>query len=249
LRHHFQKKFCIWFLFIRSLIGGDQTANTLYKIKMNIDSILKFFVPKDNSFFPLFDDNAQILVKAAEQLKLLMMSEEPEARVFIAGRINELGKSGDEVALKTYVQLNKSFVTPFERADIHELTCNLNDVVDSINHISKSVGIYQLEKLDSSYYDLAEIIYMTSLNIDLCLNLLKDASSNKLAILKVCKDLRSLEEKAMETFYSGITGMLEKEKDITELIKNKEILENFERCSNASGAVTSTLKSILLTIQ
>jgi uncharacterized protein Yka (UPF0111/DUF47 family) len=216
---------------------------------MNIDSILKFFVPKDDSFFPLFEDNAQILVKAAEQLKLLMISEEPDVRVGVARRINELGKIGDEVALKTYVQLNKSFVTPFDREDIHELTCNLNDVVDSINHISKSVGIYQPAKLDALYYDLAEIIYRTSLNIDLCLNLLKDAGSNKKSILKACNDLRSLEHKAKETFYSGITSLLEKEKDITELIKNKEILENFERCANVTGAVTSTLKSILLKIQ
>jgi hypothetical protein len=216
---------------------------------MNIDSILKFFVPKDDSFFPLFEDNAQILVKAAEQLKLLMTSEEPKVQAGIAGRINELGKVGDEVAFKTYAQLNKSFVTPFERGDIHELTCNLNDVVDSINHISKSVGIYQPARLDALYYDLAEIIYRSTLNIDLCLNLLKDAGSNKTSILKVCKDLRSLEEKAKETFYEGITGLLEKEKDITELIKNKEILENFERCVNVTGAVTSTLKSILLTIQ
>jgi uncharacterized protein Yka (UPF0111/DUF47 family) len=216
---------------------------------MNIDSILKFFVPKDNSFYPLFDDNAKILVKAAEQLKLLMTSEESDARIHIAARINELGKSGDEIAFRTYAQLNKSFVTPFERADIHELTCNINDVLDSINHISKSVGIYHIAKLDPSYYALAEIIFRTSLNIDLCLNLLKEAGSNKLAILKVCKDLRSLEEKSKETFYSGITDMLGKEKDITELIKNKEILENFERCTIATSAVTSTLKSILLTIQ
>ena len=216
---------------------------------MKIDSILKFFVPKDDSFFPLFEDNAQVLVKAAEQLKLLMISEEPDLRIGVTRRINELGKFADEVALKTYVQLNKSFITPFERGDIHELTCHLNDVVDSINHISKSVGIFQPAKLDALYYDLAEIIYRTTLTIDLCLNLLRDAGSNKTSILKFCSDLRSLEHKAKETFYSGITNLLEKEKDITELIKNKEILENFERCVNMTGAVTSTLKSILLTVQ
>jgi uncharacterized protein Yka (UPF0111/DUF47 family) len=216
---------------------------------MKIDTILKFFVPKDNSFFPLFEDNSRILVEAAAELKLLMVEEKQEARTRIAGRIRELGKNGDEIALKTYIQLNKSFVTPFERADIHELACNLNDVVDSINHISKSVGIYQPVKLDILYYDLAELIFQSTRCIDFCLNLLKDAGSNKKLILKTCKDLRSLEQNARERFYTGITSLLDKEKDITELIKNKEILENFERCVNVTGSVSSTLKSILLTVQ
>lgn len=216
---------------------------------MNIDSILKFFVPKDDSFFPLFEDNAQVLIKAAEQLKLFIVSEQPEVRTRIEGRIKELAIQGDEVALRTYAQLNKSFVTPFERGDIHQLACNLNDVVDSINHISKSFGIYRPATRDILYSDLAEIIYQATLSIDLCLNYLRDAGTNKKLILKACKDVRSLEQKAKEKFYSGIADMLEKEKAITELIKNKEILENFERCIDLTGSVSSTLKSILLTIQ
>jgi uncharacterized protein len=215
---------------------------------MNIDSILKFFVPKDNSFFPLFEDNAKILVTAADQLKLLMVSEGRESRAQISGKISELRKIGDEVALKTYTQLNISFVTPFERGDIHELACNLNDVVDSINHISKSVSIYHPVRLDTLYYDLADMIYQATLCIDHCLNFLSDASNKKMLILKNCDELRSLEEKAKEIFYTGITNMLDKEKDVTELIKNKEILENFERCVNVTNTVTSTLKSILVKI-
>jgi uncharacterized protein Yka (UPF0111/DUF47 family) len=216
---------------------------------MNIDSILKFFVPKDDSFFPLFEDNAYVLVKAAEQLKLFIASEEPEVKSQIGGRINELAKKGDEVALRTYSQLNKSFVTPFEREDIHQLACNLNDVVDSINHISKSISIYRPAKMDILYSDLADIIYQATLSIDFCLNYLRYAGTNKKLILKSCSDIRSLEQKGKEKFYSGIESMLEKERSITELIKNKEILEYFERCIYLTGSVSSTLKSILLTIQ
>lgn len=218
-------------------------------LKMNIDSILKFFVPKDDSFFPIFEDNAQVLVRAAEQLKLLMGEEEPETRARISARIKELDKLGDEVAMKTYTQLNTSFVTPFEREDIHELACNLNDVVHSINHISKSVRIYHTVRLDTLYYDLAEMICQATLGIDNCLSLLRDAGNNKDLILKCCNDQGSLEEYVKETFYSGIESMLEKEKNITELIKNKDILENFEKCVNETAKVTSTLKSILLKIK
>ena len=216
---------------------------------MNIDSILKFFVPKDDSFFPLFDDNAHVLVNAAEQLKLFIASEDPEVRKQIEGRIDEFAKTGDDVALRTYSQLNKSFVTPFEREDIHQLACNLNDVVDSINQISKSISIYRPAKIDILYSDLADIIYQATLSIDFCLNYLRFVDSNKQLILKSCHDVGSLEQKGKEIFYSGIENMLEKERSITELIKNKEILVYFERCINLTGSVSITLKSILLKIQ
>jgi uncharacterized protein Yka (UPF0111/DUF47 family) len=215
---------------------------------MNIDSILKFFVPKDNSFYPLFDEVAAILVKTAEQLELLVFSVGTKEQESVSGRIKELGYAGNAVALKTYVQLNTSFITPFEREGIHDLACNIDDLLNSMTHISKSISFYQPVKLDKLYCDLAAFIFQSTQMINQCLNDLKEASANKRSIISSCNDLKTLVCKAKETFYTGIADLLAKEKDMTELIKNKEILENFEKCLNRTGAVSSTLKSMLLRI-
>ena len=118
---------------------------------MNIDSFLKFFVPKDHSFFPLFESDAQNLVKATELLKELMSSTEPEEHERIYKEIKDVEHIGDEITNKTYEQLNKSFITPFDREDIHELTAHIDDVVDSINGISRRICLYKPKKLMPVY--------------------------------------------------------------------------------------------------
>ena len=117
---------------------------------MNIDSFLKFFVPKDHSFFPLFESDAHNLVKATELLKELMASTSTaEEHERIYKEIQDVEHIGDEITNKTYEQLNKSFITPFDREDIHELTAHIDDVVDSINGISRRICLYKPKKLDS----------------------------------------------------------------------------------------------------
>src|SRR4030042_4040625 len=118
---------------------------------MNIDKILKFFVPKDHSFYPLFEEDAKNLVKAAELLRQLLTSSEMEDREKIYKEIRDVEHIGDQITDKTYEQLYKSFITPFDREDIHELTAHIDDVVDSINGIARRICLYKPRHLMPVY--------------------------------------------------------------------------------------------------
>ena len=96
--------------------------------------------PKDHSFYPLFEEDAKNLVKAAELLRQLFSSTEIEDHERIYKEIKDVEHIGDEITDKTYEQLNKSFITPFDREDIHELDSHIDDVVDSINGISRRIA-------------------------------------------------------------------------------------------------------------
>src|SRR5665647_3886567 len=157
---------------------------------MNIDSFLKFFVPKDHSFFPLFESDAQNLVKAAELLKELMDSTEFSEHERINKEIKDVEHIGDEITDKTYVQLNKSFITPFDREDIHELTAHIDDVVDSINGISRRVCLYKPKKLIPNYREMAILILEGAKEIEAAIHCLKDPVSNKKKISKACDKVR-----------------------------------------------------------
>jgi predicted phosphate transport protein (TIGR00153 family) len=122
---------------------------------MNIDTILKFFVPKDHSFYPLFEEDAKNLVKATELLKELMSTSEYENHERINKEIKEVEHIGDDITDRTYLQLNKSFITPFDREDIHELTAHIDDVVDSINGVSRRICLYKPKKLMPVYKEMA----------------------------------------------------------------------------------------------
>jgi len=151
---------------------------------MNIDKILKFFVPKDHSFYPLFEEDAANLVKSAELLKQMMSTAEVEEHERIHKEIKDVEHIGDQITDKTYQQLNKSFITPFDREDIHELTANIDDVVDSINGVSRRICLYKPKKLMPVYKEMAEMIHEASVEIKTCIHCLNDAAANKEEITK-----------------------------------------------------------------
>lgn len=212
----------------------------------NIDKFLKFFVPKDHSFFPLFESDAQNLVKAAELLKELMETSDFSEHERLNKEIKEVEHIGDEITDKTYEQLNKSFITPFDREDIQELTGHIDDVVDSINGISRRICLYKPKKIMPIYKEMAEMIYQGAVQISIAVNCLKDPGANKAIISEACDKVQDIEHKADELYYVGISELFEKEEDTKELLKNNKILEILERCVDEEEDVTDTLKAILI---
>jgi predicted phosphate transport protein (TIGR00153 family) len=213
---------------------------------MNIDRFLKFFVPKDHSFFPLFESDAQNLVKAAELLKELLASGEIDAHERLYKDIRDIEHIGDDITNKTYEQLNKSFITPFDREDIHELTANIDDVVDSINGIARRICLYRPKKLMPIYVEMAQFVYEGAKEIETAIHCLKDPVANKEKITRACSIVTAIEHKADELYFTGVSELFEKEEDPKELIKNNKILEILERCIDEEEDVTDTLKSVLI---
>jgi uncharacterized protein len=213
---------------------------------MNIDKILKFFVPKDHSFFPLFEHDAQNLVKATELLKVLLASTEIGDHEKYYKEIRDVEHIGDEITIKTYEQLNKSFITPFDREDIHELTANIDDVVDSINGIARRICLYRPKKMMPIYVEMADLIYEGAKEIEAAILCLKDPVANKEKITRACDKVRAIEHTTDELYFVGVSELFEKEEDPKELLKNNKILEILERCVDEEEDVTDTLKAILI---
>ena len=213
---------------------------------MNIDSFLKFFVPKDHSFFPLFEHDAQNLVKATELLKELLASSEIGDHEKYYREIRDVEHIGDDITIKTYEQLNKSFITPFDREDIHELTANIDDVVDSINGIARRICLYKPKKMMTIYIEMADLIYEGAKEIEAAIHCLKDPVANKEKITRACDKVRAIEHTTDELYFVGVSELFEKEEDPKELLKNNKILEILERCVDEEEDVTDTLKAILI---
>lgn len=213
---------------------------------MNIDSFLKFFVPKDHSFFPLFEADAQNLVVAAELLKKLMATRDHAEHERINAEIKDIEHIGDEITNKTYEQLNKSFITPFDREDINELTGHIDDVVDTIYGVSRRITLYKPKQLTPIFSEMAELIYEAAREIEKAIHQLKDPVGNKGIITTACSKVKNIEHRADDLFSQGIFDLFEKEHDTKELLKNSKILEKLERCVDEEEDVTDTLKAILI---
>jgi uncharacterized protein len=213
---------------------------------MNLDYILKFFVPKDDSFYPLFEEDTRILIKASELLKNLMQTNNLEERETIIRQIKDVEHDGDDVTHKIFQQLNKSFITPFDREDIQELASTLDDVVDFINGIGQRILIYKPKVYMPVFLEMAEIIYQCAIEIEISVHGLKNAARNKEKIIQSCINLNTFENRADELHHIGLSEMFEQETDTKELIKKKAILETLEKTVDKAEDVSDAVKTILV---
>lgn len=213
---------------------------------MNIDKFLKFFVPKDHSFYPLFQEDIDNLVRAAELLKLMLSTTDTEERERIHKEIKNVEHQGDIITDKTYKQLNKSFITPFDREDIHELTAHIDDVVDSINGVSRRICLYKPKKILPVYKQMSDMIYEAALELQVGIQDLNDAAANKDEITRSCDRVTEIEHRVDDYYYEAVSELFEKEKDPAELLKNNKIMEILERIVDEEEDVTDVIKAILI---
>jgi predicted phosphate transport protein (TIGR00153 family) len=213
---------------------------------MNIDTILKFFVPKDHSFFPLFEHDVQNLVRATGLLKDLVSTDNKKDHENIYKEIKDVEHIGDQITNTTYIQLNKSFITPFDREDIHELTAHIDDVVDTINGIGRRICLYRPGKLLPVYSELAVVAHKAALEIETAIMGLNDPARNKKKISDACDRVSTLEHEADELYFKGVSELFEKEEDPKEILISNKLLELLERCVDEEEDVTDTLKAILI---
>lgn len=213
---------------------------------MNFDKILKMLVPKDHSFFPLFEHSAENMVKASALLIDLMASNDNAVHEKINKEIKDLEHIGDEITDKIYEQLNKSFITPFDREDIHELAAHIDDVLDSINGVSRRICLYKPKNLIHGYREMADMIYQAAREIETAIHCLNDPVKHKDKITAACERVTDIEHKADEMYFMGASQLFDREMDTKELLKNNKILEILERCVDEEEDVTDTLKAILI---
>jgi predicted phosphate transport protein (TIGR00153 family) len=213
---------------------------------MNLDPILKLFIPKDVSFFPMFMKNSDLVLKASELLKSLMLTEKLEDREPIIIQIKQLEHDGDVLTHEIFTHLNKSFITPFDREDIQSLASSLDDVLDYINGVGQRVQLFKPKKFPAEFLAIAEIIVKAAQEMDSSVRGMAHASKNKDNILESCVRLNKLENRADELYHSGISRLFEFEEDTRELIKHKEIIATLEKAVDAAEDVSDVIKTILV---
>lgn len=213
---------------------------------MKIDTLLKYFIPKDNSFFPLFTSDAKNLVRATELLKELFATDNGAEQERIYKEIKAVEHNGDIITREAYTQLNRSFITPFDREDIHQLTAHIDEVVDTINGIARRIYLYKPYRINKVYSEIAVIINKAAVEIEKAVACLGDAINNKKKIFCVCEKITLYEHEADEIYYSGVSEAFEKETDSRQLIITSKLLELLERCVDEEEDVTETMKAILI---
>ena len=212
---------------------------------MNLSHLVKYFIPKEKKFYGMFNDAAENSVLASTELKNLFKSTSVDETTEIRQRIRLIEKQGDEITNHLFDELNRNFITPFDREDIHELTTKIDDVVDLIYSLSGKADIYKFTQFSEHMVAMWDLLYDGSIHMKNAISGL-EFSRNAVKTLKSCKELRKIESKVDEYYHNALSDLFTHEKDAIELIKHKEILQNIEKISNKMEDVSDVVKTIIV---
>lgn len=212
---------------------------------MDISKIMQFLIPKDKKFFPLFEQAADNLLKTAVLLNKMLLIQDAEQRDVIISEIREHEKIGDDITHNIFEELNKTFITPFDREDIHELTSSLDDVLDYINSSCQRIRLYKPKEISPEFIDMAELITQTCREIKIAISELSNLKNPK-KINNACIRINDIENQADEVYYLAISSYFQEEKNAIELIKKKEIIQTLEKATDMAEDVSDVLRTILV---
>ena len=204
--------------------------------------MLKRFLPKETDFFIMFEKAALNLNKGANLL--VEMMEDFDSSNIKAKEIYEVEQEGDMLTHEVMRKLNKTFLTPVDREDIHALISRLDDVLDLIWASADRVTLFKLSDSTPEAVELSKNLLTTTEIITKAVSSLKDKKYSY--IQEYCIEINRLENAADKIYREALVKLFDGIKDPILVIKWKDIYEHLEDATDTCEDVANILEGIVL---
>ena len=201
------------------------------------------FLPKEFNFFDLFDRQADNAIEAAVLFSDLTSKGAVEEASL--KKMEDIEHRGDEATHGIIENLNKTFITPFDREDIHKLAMMLDDVIDMINTIVSRMRIYKLSGVNMNLVAFSSVIEESVRAVACAVKGLRTLKNAK-AIMDSCVEINRLENVGDRMRDTVLANLFETEKDPITVIKLKEIYQDAETVLDVCEDVANVVESILV---
>ncbi len=207
--------------------------------------ILDLLLPRETKFYVYFDKQLDILVKASLVFQELMLSigekQEHDIKAKVA-EIKDLETQGDIVERQIIDELNKTFITPFDREDIHSMTVNIDRALDILNSSAHKIEMYHIRNSNLHINHFADII------VEICRDLktLMKLFSSKENVDDTVAKIHQLENKADYLFHICMAELFNNQTNAVEIIKYKEVYEHLEEMTDCVDFIAKTIRGIIV---
>lgn len=202
-------------------------------------------MPQEKKFFPLFEKASSNLLQTSVLLTKMVNTSDAHKKKELLREIERLEHIGDSVTHEIFMELGTTFITPFDREDIHALTSVLDDVVDFIYGSAKRIELYKIKVPESNIGKLAELIEKSGEELHKAVLGLRDLK-NVESIREACIRINSIENHADDIFENAVASLFEHEKDAVEIIKMKEVLSVLETATDKCEDAANVLETIIV---
>lgn len=205
--------------------------------------MFKSLLPKNEVFFDLFD---KICIGVTEGSALLVkMIESPGEHPGYAVQIKSIEHRTDQIVHNLFSHLHKTFVTPIDRGDIHQLAGRLDDILDNAEAASSRLYLYCPECLPPEIHEIAIVLFESAKLVSEMIGLLRQLKKPD-RILELAVEINRLEDQADYIRRSTVARLFREEKNPIELVKWKDILEYIERATDRCEDVANITEGIVL---
>ena len=201
-------------------------------------------LPRDERFFDLFTSVATLNVEAAKHLHELFKSD-PDHRAYLAESIKRLEHEADGLTHEVITRLDRSFITPLDREDIHLLASRLDDIIDRIDGTARRVQIFRPGVAPQGILLMAEVIVRSTQQIHEAVRVLDGSKAP--VVISACVQVKKLEEEGDFVYHEWLGRLFDEEKDPVTLIKWKEIYELLESATDRCEDIANIIETVILT--
>ena len=197
-------------------------------------------IPREESFFDLFELLAAKVSEGADELHDLLENYSDLDRK--AGRVLDIEHEGDELTHEVMKRLNTTFITPFDREDIHHLASSLDDVLDHIEATAEYLQLHKIEAPLPQMVALSETLATGARITAEAMPLLR----NMKAMEKYWVEINRLENEGDRYYRRTIAELFSGDYKAMDVLKWKDIIENIEQAIDRLEDVANTVESIVL---
>jgi uncharacterized protein len=198
------------------------------------------FIPREENFFVDFIAMADQLRIGSRLLEEMLATDPPHADK--AHEIKEVEHKCDFLTHEIIQRLNKTFVTPIDREDIHSLARTLDDVMDAIDNAAALIPLYKIDRVRPGARELAKIISTSADAVRRAL----ESLSKRSGVLDHAVEINRLENEADRVHMRAVGQLFDEERDPVIIIKWKEILDLLEDATDRCEDVANLIENVVV---
>ncbi len=202
-------------------------------------------MPKEVRFFDLFAEHAKAIVAGAEALRALLEGGDAVSRQFQI--VMEREDDADHATREIFIAVRRTFITPFDRGDIKDLTTSMDNSIDMMQKTAKAVMLFNIRSFTPQMKEMADVIVKCSRLVEEAVPLLKSISTHAVRISAIAEQISHLEGQADEMHDNGLKELYEKSKsDPMAYITGNEVYDHLEKVVDRFDDVANELQGIVL---
>ncbi|KIL97942.1 Phosphate transport regulator [Paramagnetospirillum magnetotacticum MS-1] len=206
--------------------------------------MFRALMPKEEEFVGLFAQHAEKIHAAAKELEA-MMGDGADIDLHFKQICLYEGEA-DLITRETLQALHRSFITPFDRDQIHRLITTMDDAVDTIEEVAQRVDLYGVKEFSPDMRALATGITECAHLLTKAIPMMREVTRNAAAINELCDAIGRQESAADKRQHEGLRALFATEKDPVKLITRKEIYQRLEKVSDRFDDVANVIETVVI---